>query len=392
MQRVTVLGSTGSIGRQTLDVLSQNDALYQVFALVAGQDWQSLWKQCQQFKPVYAALANEAASRQLADRCRDAGLATQVLSGPQAIQTLAAHAQTDVVVAAIAGGAGLRATWSAVESGKKVLLANKEALVMAGDLMMQAARDSGAQIVPVDSEHNGVFQCLPDSFMPGQALPSSVDQLILTASGGPFLSVSAKDLHHVTPQEACAHPKWRMGAKISVDSATMMNKGLELIEAHFLFGAKGHQLAACIHPQSTVHALVRYHDGGLLAHMGPADMRHAIAHALGWPDRIRSGVERLDISQLDDLSFMSVDEAQFPCFSLALQALQAGGAAPIVLNAANEIAVGAFLREQLPFLAIVDAVKAALATHSFSEPTGLKEVLAVDHEVRCRTQQWLDSR
>jgi 1-deoxy-D-xylulose-5-phosphate reductoisomerase len=345
---VAVLGSTGSIGASTLDVLRQHRDRFRVVALSAQRNVDTLVAQCQEFRPDYAAIAEASLAATLQQRLQAAGLHCQVLAGAAAIEQLAALPEATYVMAAIVGAAGLASTLAAARSGKRLLIANKEALVMAGPLVLAAAAASGARIIPIDSEHNAIFQCLPDNLRLGEP-PAGVRRILLTASGGPFRSWSAAALQDVTPEQACAHPTWSMGRKISVDSATLMNKGLELIEAHLLFGVPVAQIEVVIHPQSVIHSLVEYVDGSMLAQLGSPDMRTPIAQALAWPERLASGVQFLDLLQVARLDFEPPDLQRFPCLRLAMEAARAGGELPAVLSAANEVAVAAFLAGRLNF-------------------------------------------
>jgi 1-deoxy-D-xylulose-5-phosphate reductoisomerase len=348
MQRITILGATGSIGVSTLDVLARHPDRYSVYALSAHSRVAELAAQCVQFRPARAVVGSAAAAAELQALLRAQGVATEVDYGEEALCAIASAPDTDAVMAAIVGGAGLAPTLAAARAGKKVLLANKEALVMSGQLFMDAIEESGAVLLPIDSEHNAIFQCLPAGYgrVPAAA---GVTKILLTASGGPFLKRAVETLVNVTPDEACKHPKWVMGRKISVDSATMMNKGLEVIEAHWLFGAPAEQIEVVIHPQSVIHSMVSYSDGSVLAELGNPDMRTPIAQALAYPERIASGVAQLDLAQVGTLQFERPDFEQFPCLALAYHALRAGGTAPTLLNAANEIAVAAFLDTRIGF-------------------------------------------
>jgi 1-deoxy-D-xylulose-5-phosphate reductoisomerase len=348
MTGVAILGSTGSVGESTLDVLRRHPERFSFVALLANRNVERLVAQAQETRPRIVGIADARLEPQLVQRLQAAGLRCAVLAGPDAAERIARLPEVDCVMAAIVGAAGLRSTLAAAESGKRLLVANKEALVMAGRLVLDAARRSGAQIIPIDSEHNAIFQCLPADSALGEA-PAGVRRLLLTASGGPFRDWSAEALENATPAQACAHPVWRMGRKISVDSATLMNKGLELIEARLLFGLPVDRIEILIHPQSTVHSLVEYEDGSMLAQLGSPDMRTPIAHALGWPQRLSAGVQFLDLVQLGRLEFERPDAARFPCLGLAVEAARAGGDAPVVLNAANEVAVAAFLEGHLNF-------------------------------------------
>jgi 1-deoxy-D-xylulose-5-phosphate reductoisomerase len=347
-QAVTILGSTGSIGVNTLDVLRRNPGRYRVVALTAQRNVDLLAAQCSQFNAEFAVIGDAALAASLEQALAARQCAAHVLAGPEGLAEAATLPGTDVVMAAIVGAAGLTPTILAARAGKKVLLANKESLVIAGHLFMQAVRVGGATVLPVDSEHNAIFQALPADFAAGLETVG-VDRIILTASGGPFLDLPADRLHAVTPAQACKHPNWEMGRKISVDSATLMNKGLELIEAHWLFNAPEAQLEVLIHPQSIVHSMVAYRDGSVLAQLGTPDMRTPIAYALAWPERIEAGVERLDLTRMAELTFRQPDVQRFPCLRLAREAMQEGENMPVVLNAANEVAVQAFLDRQIRF-------------------------------------------
>jgi 1-deoxy-D-xylulose-5-phosphate reductoisomerase len=373
---VAVLGSTGSIGLSTLDVLDRNRDRYQVFALAARSNITRLRQQCLAHRPQFAVVVDEVAAAQLAAELREAGSGTRVLGGAQALIDIAAHCDVDVVMAAIVGAAGLPSSLAAARAGKRILLANKEALVMSGPLFMRAVSEGNATLVPVDSEHNAIFQCI------GGERRAGIRRVLLTASGGPFLRTPATQLCGVTPDQACAHPRWVMGRKISVDSATLMNKGLELIEACLLFSLPAAQVEIVIHPQSIVHSLVEYIDGSMLAQLGNPDMRTPIAHALGWPERLASGVESLDILRAARLDFEAPDLDRFPALSLARAAAEAGGTAPAALNAANEIAVGAFLERRLAFPEIPDVIDRVMARHKAAPARSLEDVLGADEWAR----------
>ncbi len=376
MQYVTLLGATGSIGRSTLDVLSQHPDHYRVFALTAHQRIEALVPLCAQYRPVFVVVATDYQAEWL----RNQGVDCSILVGSDGLCQVAGDARTDVVMAAIVGAAGLAPTLAAIRAGKKVLLANKEALVMAGALFMADVQRYGATLLPVDSEHNALFQCLPQ---PGDSLDvQGVERLVLTASGGPFRLTPHADLANVTPEQAVRHPRWSMGPKISVDSATLMNKGLELIEACWLFRATEDQVEICIHPQSIIHSMVQYRDGSTLAQMGCPDMRTPIAVALAWPERIRSGVPSLDLLQCGPLEFSAPDYERFPCLDLARQAMRAGGTAPAILNAANEIAVAAFLQNETSFLQIPVIISQTLAQVAGSSADSLEAVLDADDRAR----------
>ncbi|MEE4376865.1 MAG: 1-deoxy-D-xylulose-5-phosphate reductoisomerase [Candidatus Competibacteraceae bacterium] len=378
---VSILGSTGSIGVSTLAVLQQQRQQFQVVALSAHHRVDKLYQQCLEWAPLYAVVGNANAAQQLADRFRANGVSTQVLSGEDGLRQIAALPQAQYVMAAIVGAAGLLPTLEAVRAGKRVLLANKEALVLAGRLFMEAVRNYGATLLPIDSEHNAVFQCLPKNYSDGLA-QTGVTRILLTGSGGPFRETPLAQLTTASPEQACAHPNWSMGRKISVDSATMMNKGLEAIEAHWLFNAEPEQIQVVVHPQSIIHSLVEYADGSLLAQLSNPDMRVPIAHALAWPKRMTSGVASLDLFQIGRLDFQPPDYTRFPCLKLAFAALQRGGTAAATLNAANEVAVHAFLEERLPFTAIAEVIEHTLERATVQEVTALQTVLDSDHQAR----------
>jgi len=385
-QRLTILGATGSIGASTLDVVARHPDRFEVVALTGHRRLDVLETQCRRHQPRYAVVGDIGDAKRLALSL--AGTGTEVLAGPNAFDQIASLADVDVVMAAIVGAAGLPPTLAAVRAGKRVLLANKEALVMAGAVFMAEVRRCGATLLPIDSEHNAVFQSLPPSFN-GSLERSGVRKILLTASGGPFRTTPLAQLANVTPDEACAHPKWVMGRKISVDSATMMNKGLEVIEARWLFNAVAEQIEVVIHPQSIVHSLVQYVDGSVVAELGNPDMRTPIAHALAYPERIESGVGSLDLFEVLQLNFEKPDLQRFPCLALAYQALRVDGNAPAVLNAANEIAVAAFLDGKLPFLRIADVISAALDAVPSASVDNLDAVLNADAEGRQAARQAL---
>ncbi|WP_414728351.1 1-deoxy-D-xylulose-5-phosphate reductoisomerase [Zhongshania aliphaticivorans] len=379
MQSVTVLGSTGSIGISTLDVLARHPDRYSVYALTANTSVDELFAQVMAFAPRYAVLREEAVAGAFAERLRAAGSKAEVLSGETGLCEVAAAA--DITMAAIVGAAGLLPTLAAVEAGKKVLLANKESLVMAGQLFIDAVAKSGATLLPIDSEHNAIFQCLPLA-AEGGIKAQGVQRILLTGSGGPFRATPLAELASVTPDQACAHPNWSMGRKISVDSATMMNKGLELIEACWLFQTDPATIEIIVHPQSVIHSMVEYVDGSVLAQLGNPDMRTPIAHALAWPQRIHSGVSSLDIISQARLDFEAPDEERFPCLRLARDAAIRGGTAPAVLNAANEIAVAAFLDGKLAFVDIAQVIADVMAQTNIGEPQSLLDVQAADSAAR----------
>jgi 1-deoxy-D-xylulose-5-phosphate reductoisomerase len=388
VQRIAILGSTGSIGASTLDVVARHPGRFQVFALAANRDVERLAAQCLAFQPAFAALADRAAAADLRQRLREQGLPCEVLDGPDAVEQLAAHPDVDTVMAAIVGANGLRSTLAAAQAGKKLLLANKESLVMAGRLLMETARESAAVLLPIDSEHNAIFQALPAGYT-GNPAGHGVRRLLLTASGGPFRLLATEQLRDITPEQACAHPKWIMGRKISVDSSTLMNKGLEVIEAHFLFDAKPEQIEVVIHPESVIHSLVEYVDGSVLAQLGNPDMRTPIAHALAYPDRIDNGVRPLNLFEVASLHFERPDMDRFPCLRLAYQALRAGGSAPVHLNAANEVAVARFLEGRLAFQRIPQLVEEVLQSLPAEPLRDLASVMAADRRGRDAAEQRL---
>jgi 1-deoxy-D-xylulose-5-phosphate reductoisomerase len=387
MKRVTILGSTGSIGVNTLDVIRRHPDRFEVFALSANAKVEELAQQCHEFHARYAVLPDDgAAAAALRKRLRELGAETEVRVGKNELDFVASHPDVDAVMAAIVGAAGLPATLAAARAGKRVLLANKEALVMAGQLFMDAVKEGGATLLPIDSEHNAIFQSMPRNYAHGLA-NVGVRKVILTASGGPFRTRSVSDLHHVTPAEACAHPNWVMGRKISVDSATMMNKGLEVIEARWLFDATAEQIDVVIHPQSIIHSMVEYLDGSVIAQLGNPDMRTPIAYGLGFPERIEAGVSALDLARAGKLEFEKLDDARFPCVRLAYAAMQRGGTASAVLNAANEIAVEAFLDERLRFVDIPAVLEQVLADMPIATATTLDAVAAADQQARVMAQR-----
>ncbi len=381
-ESITILGSTGSIGESTLDVIARHSDRYRIFALTANTQIDKLAAQVEIFRPRFAVINDESAAMALRALLAEKGLdETQVLQGEEGLLAVAGHADVDTVMAAIVGAAGLSPTLAAVQAGKKVLLANKEALVMAGHLFMQAVKDSGACLLPIDSEHNAIFQCMPAG-LSEQLSRQGVRKILLTGSGGPFRTTPLAQLPAVTPDQACAHPNWSMGRKISVDSATMMNKGLELIEACWLFDCSPDQIQIVIHPQSVIHSMVEYIDGSVLAQLGNPDMRTPIAHGLAWPERIESGVASLDIIATAQLDFEAPDFQRFPCLRLASEAIQRGGTAMAVLNAANEVAVQAFLQQRIRFTDIPDIIEHALAQVAIVEPQTIAIVQAADAAAR----------
>tara|TARA_R110002072_G_scaffold4663_7_gene32572 strand:- start:15409 stop:16626 length:1218 start_codon:yes stop_codon:yes gene_type:complete len=382
-QKITVLGSTGSVGISTLDVISRHPHLT-VHALTANRNHALMHEQCLLFSPTVAVMCDPDAAQQLQQSLREAGSQTQVLGGPLALSQVVGDSAVDTVMAAIVGAAGLESALAAVIAGKKVLLANKESLVMAGELFMQAAESSGATILPIDSEHNAIFQCLPPVAQAsrGNLHGQGVRKVILTASGGPFLHADPQTLATVTPDQACEHPNWSMGRKISVDSATMMNKGLEFIEACYLFALPPEHIEVVIHPQSIVHSMVEYQDGSVLAQMGSPDMRVPIAHALAWPMRIESGASFLDLVASPDLQFYKPDLQRFPCLELGMQAARAGGYAPAILNAANEVAVAAFLNGEIRFTDIPGIILTTLEQITCREPVSIAMIQTIDCQAR----------
>jgi len=382
IKHIAILGSTGSIGVNTLDIIRAHPDRFKVAALTAGKQIDRLAQQCAEFKPSIAVVSDADGAARLEKLLRDQKITTQVLYGPQALVSAVTESGCDTVMAAIVGAAGLLPTLAAAKAGKRVLLANKEALVMSGNLFMQAMKQGGGELLPIDSEHNAIFQCLPAQFskMPNPSL--GVEELWLTASGGPFRNTPLEQLGGITPEQACAHPNWVMGRKISVDSATMMNKGLEVIEAFWLFGLPLEKIKVLIHPQSVVHSMVRYRDGSVIAQLGQPDMRTPIAYGLAWPERIDAGVAPLSLTQLAALSFNEPDLVRFPCLALAFAAAKAGGTAPTVLNAANEIAVAAFLDEGMPYLHIPLVVERVLNLMPVANADSIECILDIDAQAR----------
>ncbi|MGE5028012.1 MAG: 1-deoxy-D-xylulose-5-phosphate reductoisomerase [Betaproteobacteria bacterium] len=388
IQNITVLGSTGTIGMNTLDVIARHPGKFRVVALTANRQVDRLFEQCRQFKPEFAVMLDAGSAETLLGRIRQAGLETEVLSGIDALERVASLPQVDSVMAAIVGSAGLRPSLAAARAGKRILLANKETLVMSGSVFMDAVRQHHATLLPIDSEHNAIFQSLPRDFS-GDLDGSGVKRILLTASGGPFRTVPLSDLDNVTPQQACSHPNWVMGRKISVDSATMMNKGLEVIEAHWLFNAAADRIQVVIHPQSVIHSMVEYVDGSVLAQLGNPDMRTPIAYALGFPKRIDAGVSSLDLFKIAHLDFEAPDVNRFPCLDLAYQALRQGGTAPATLNAANEVAVDAFLEERIPFKFIPAMIESVLEKNGSKPVEALADVTGADAEARETAREWM---
>ncbi|HSP58912.1 MAG TPA: 1-deoxy-D-xylulose-5-phosphate reductoisomerase [Halomonas sp.] len=386
---VTVLGATGSIGASTLDVIARHPERYRVYALTAHRSREALLDLCRVHRPAVAVVDGDQDAVWLRERLRSAGLETEVSAGPEALVEVARAAEADVIMSAIVGAAGLLPTLAAVQAGKRVLLANKEALVMSGALFMDAVIRHGATLLPIDSEHNAIYQCLPVEHRGGLD-HHGVTQLLLTASGGPFRGWSRADLARVTPDQACAHPNWSMGRKISVDSATLMNKGLELIEACWLFDARPDQVEVVVHPQSVIHSMAAYADGSVIAQLGNPDMRTPIAYGLAWPERIEAGVKALDLFSVARLDFEPPDETAFPCLRLAREAMAAGGTAPAVLNAANEVAVEAFLAGRLGFTGIDELVDHTLEAIAVAPAVDLETILEANAHARRVADEWLD--
>nr|VFK61760.1 MAG: 1-deoxy-D-xylulose-5-phosphate reductoisomerase [Candidatus Kentron sp. TC] len=402
---ITILGSTGTIGENTLDVISRNRDRCQVVALSANVNEQRLAKQCAEWKPKIAVMANQDGAERLRKRLRADGVDVEVLAGVTGLTQIAKHKDVDTVMAAIVGAAGLVPTLAAVQSGKRVLLANKESLVMSGKLFMDATRENNAELLPIDSEHNAIFQCMPAGYPLERPASTGCDsrhskfatldgagirRILLTASGGPFRNLPPSALDNVTPEEACAHPNWVMGKKISVDSATMMNKGLEIIEACWLFDATPDRIQVVVHPQSVIHSMVEYNDGSVLAQMGNPDMRTPIAHALFWPTRVTSGVNSLDIMAIGNLSFEPANLTRFPCLRLGSEIARIGGTAPTIMNAANEIAVTAFLARRIRFNAIYRVVEATMSMMTSREADSLEVILEDDANARDVATEFVD--
>lgn len=381
IQNVTVLGSTGTIGLQTLDVIAQHANQYQIYALAANSNVEIMLQQCVQFQPKIAVLLDEKSALDLRAKLQAINSKTEVISGMAGLEQIASDDAVNIVMAAIVGAAGLKPAMAAAHAGKRILLANKETLVMAGSLFMQAVKAGGATLLPIDSEHNAIFQVMPPQQL-AHLSDGGVRKIILTASGGPFRQYSSDQLTAVTPAQALKHPNWVMGAKITIDSATLMNKGLEVIEAHWLFNAKPEQIEVVVHPQSVIHSMVEYIDGSVLAQLGNPDMRTPIAYALGYPNRIASGVASLNLLEIAKLEFEAPDTNRFPCLQLAYDALQLGGTAPAILNAVNEIAVAAFLNNEIHFLNIPVLIEKALTNIKFEPVSSLAQLLDIDHEAR----------
>lgn len=394
MRQLVILGASGSIGQSTLKVLRRNPGRWQVLALTAWRSLDAMVRDCLEFSPRFAVMVDETAARELASRLKVHGSQTRVLSGAKALCEVAAHPDAHSVMAAIVGAAGLAPTMAAVRAGKRILLANKEALVMSGAFFMEAVRDHGAELLPIDSEHNAIFQCLPEAIQrqPGfcDLAAAGISKILLTGSGGPFRYSEIGELASVTPAQAVAHPNWSMGAKISVDSATMFNKGLEYIEARWLFNAAPEQIQVVIHPQSVIHSMVQYKDGSVLAQLGNPDMCTPIAHALAYPDRISSGVEPLDFFSVGEFSFIRPDLDRYPCLALAMAACRQGQAATTALNAANEAAVAAFLAERIGFMDIARVNEAALQAFGQQGAGSLDDLIALDGASRARAHDLIE--
>jgi len=379
---ISILGSTGSVGRNTLAVLDQNPG-YRVFALSAHRNVELLLKQCQQYQPDFAVVTDAASAEQFAGLLAESDCATVLLTASDALERIASDAEVQVVMAAIVGAAGLESTLAAVTAGKRVLLANKESVVMSGELFMDSAARNGATIIPIDSEHNAIFQCLTRNGEASNESPmAGVEKLVLTASGGPFLGTELQQFDSITPEQACKHPQWSMGRKISVDSATMMNKGLEFIEASYLFGANAKQIEVLIHPQSIIHSMVHYRDGSVLAQLANPDMRVPIAHGLAYPERITSGVKPLRLAEIGTLQFETPDTERFPCLSLGIEAAKQGGTAPTALNAANEEAVAAFLEGALRFTQIPLIIQTVMSKIPCEAALNLAIIQDIDRQAR----------
>ncbi|MGZ0020193.1 1-deoxy-D-xylulose-5-phosphate reductoisomerase [Nitrosomonas sp. wSCUT-2] len=387
IRQITILGSTGSIGDSTLDVIARHPDRFKAYALTANHNVEKMLSQCRRFQPRYAVMLDAKSAEQLADAIDADGIKTEVLSGIESLEKVASLPEVDAVMAAIVGAAGIRPTFAAAKSGKLVLLANKETLVMAGRIFMDLVRENHATLLPIDSEHNAIYQSLPHQF-DGNFTTAGISRILLTASGGPFRCAPVS-LEQVTPEQACAHPNWDMGKKISVDSATMMNKGLEVIEAHWLFDAPADKIQVVVHPQSVIHSMVSYVDGSVIAQLGNPDMRTPIAHAMGYPERIESGVSALDIFKVAQLNFEEPDFKRFPCLRLAYQALTTGGNMPAVLNAANEVAVESFLHRRMPFTAIPVMIENVMQRIEPEELKTLDDVLRTDHFAREKAHEWL---
>jgi 1-deoxy-D-xylulose-5-phosphate reductoisomerase len=388
LQQVTILGATGTIGLQTLDVISQHPEKFSVFALTANSNVDTLFEQVRQFIPKYAVVLDEVAAELLSQRFQQSSISTEVLCGTAALELVSSHPEVDVVMAAIVGSAGLLPAIAAAKAGKRILLANKETLVMAGKLFMQAVEAGGATLLPIDSEHNAIFQVMPPHKI-SHLESAGIKKILLTASGGPFRNTSLDDLKKVNVKQALNHPNWVMGPKITIDSATLMNKGLEVIEAHWLFNAKPEQIEVVVHPQSVIHSMVEYIDGSVLAQLGNPDMRTPIAYALGYPERLVSGVSGLDLFKIARLDFEMPDTKKFPCLRLAFDALKLGGNAAAILNAANEVAVEAFIQEKIQFNHIPQLIEDVLTSSHIVGASSIETLLATDTESRQRAREWV---
>lgn len=389
-QNVTILGATGTIGLHTLDVVARHPERFRAYALTAHSSIDALFELCKKFEPVYAVMLDADAAAVLRLKLLKAGSSTEVLFGMAALEKVASHPEVDAVMAAIVGAAGLKPAMAAAQAGKRILLANKETLVMSGSLFMQAVEQGGASLLPIDSEHNAIFQVMPSRKFASLA-DGGVKRILLTASGGPFRTASEAELQAVTLQQALNHPNWVMGPKITIDSATLMNKGLEVIEAHWLFNATPEQIDVVVHPQSVIHSMVEYVDGSVLAQLGNPDMRTPIAYALGYPDRLESGVSALDLFKIARLDFEAPDVTRFPCLRLAFEALKCGGTAPAVLNAANEIAVDAFLKQKISFMDIPRMIESVLTTANIEPVDTLEQVVFADVAARAAAVEWMQA-
>lgn len=381
-KKLSILGATGSIGLNTIDVAARHPEQYEIYAVSAHRSWSALLELCVKYSPRYAVISDLSVSDEAFAAFQASNVVTELLVGPESLVDIASDADVDIVMAAIVGRAGLESSYAAARAGKRVLLANKESLVLSGSLFMDAVSESGSVLLPIDSEHNAIFQCLPSNYSCGKHPGEGVSKVLLTASGGPFRGYSRQQLADVTPTQACAHPNWSMGHKISVDSASLMNKGLELIEACWLFGMQAGDIEVVIHPQSIVHSMVQYLDGSVLAQLGQPDMRTPIAYGLGWPNRIEAGVEPLDFLKMSSLVFEAPDVNAFPCLGLAREAFEQGGYASAYLNAANEIAVAAFLKGNVRFTSIADIIEQVMVQAPNREPNGIDEVIEADREAR----------
>lgn len=389
-RNITILGATGTIGLNTLDVIARHSERFRVFALTAFSRVEALFAQCQKFEPVYAVMLDEDSADELRLKLKTIGSSTEVLFGMSALEKVAAHPEVDVVMAAIVGAAGLKPAMAAALAGKQILLANKETLVMSGNLFMQAVKQGGATLLPIDSEHNAIFQVMPVQ-KPQALQDAGIKRILLTASGGPFRKASEAELQAVTPQQALNHPNWVMGPKITIDSATLMNKGLEVIEAYWLFNASVDQIEVVVHPQSVIHSMVEYVDGSVLAQMGNPDMRTPIAYALGYPERLESGVSSLDLFKIARFDFETPDLGRFPCLRLAFEVLKLGGTGPTILNAANEVAVQAFLNKKIGFMDIPHMIEDVMSRSSVEPASSLELVIAADEAARAAAGSWMST-